>query len=125
MKVANECPCGSGLSFGNCCQPFITGKSLPDTAEKLMRSRYSAYATHAIDYLIQTTHASTRKLFSRKEIEKWAKSNKWLKLEVLNSTTTTVEFKAYFSERTGFPQVHHERSNFRFEDGRWYYVDAF
>lgn len=125
MEHSDNCPCGSGLPFVNCCEPYIKDATLPTTAEQLMRSRYSAYATHSIDYLIRTTHPSTRKLFSRKEIEKWAKSNKWLKLEVLNSTTTTVEFKAYFSERTGFPQVHHERSNFRFEEGRWYYVDAY
>lgn len=125
MEYIDKCPCGSGMSFQRCCEPYIMGVRLPETAEQLMRSRYSAYATHAIDYLIQTTHPSTRKLFSRKEIEKWAKSNKWLKLEIDKSTTTTVEFKAYFIEGLGLPQIHHERSNFKFENGRWYYVDAF
>ena len=124
MSRVEDCPCGSGSSFENCCGPFISGLKLPETAEQLMRSRYSAYATLAIDYLVMTTHVSTRKLFSRKDIEKWAKSNTWLKLEVLNSTDTTVEFKAYFREGMGIPQVHHEYSNFVCEEGRWYYVDA-
>jgi SEC-C motif-containing protein len=90
-----------------------------------MRSRFSAYATGAIDYLIETTHSSTRKRFSRKDIEDWSRSNKWLKLEVLKTTESTVEFKAYYVHGLSPIQVHHERSNFKKEDGRWYYVDAF
>jgi SEC-C motif-containing protein len=120
-----QCPCGSGNTFSACCEPFIQRLTYPSTAEQLMRSRFSAYATGAIDYLIETTHSSTRKRFSRKDIEDWSRSNKWLKLEVLKTTESTVEFKAYYVHGLSPIQVHHERSNFKKEDGRWYYVDAY
>lgn len=123
--MIDQCPCGSGNTFSVCCKPFIQGFKYPSTAEQLMRSRFSAYATGAIDYLIETTHSSTRKRFSRKDIEDWSRSNKWLKLEVLKTTESTVEFKAYYVHGLSPIQVHHERSNFKKEDGRWYYVDAF
>ena len=44
------CPCGKGESLETCCGPFISGAALPDSAEALMRSRYTAYATGNIDY---------------------------------------------------------------------------
>ena len=61
--------------------------------------RYSAFVFANIDYLQKSHHSSTRPSKKEKrEIESWAKSVNWLKLEVLNSTKTTVEFKAYFME---------------------------
>ena len=123
--MIQQCHCGSDRSFSDCCEPFLNGAALPSTAEQLMRSRFTAYATVAIDYLIETTHLSTRKRFSRRDIEDWAQSNKWLKLEILKVTEFTVEFKAYYANGLSPVQVHNERSNFKFENGRWYYVDAF
>ena len=46
------CPCGSQQTFENCCQPLLAGMAFADTAEALMRSRYSAFSTGNIDYLI-------------------------------------------------------------------------
>lgn len=50
----------------------------------------------------------------------------WLRLEILDVQTDSegqVEFNAYFraSETEG---CLHERSNFRKENGHWYYVDG-
>lgn len=112
------------MPFSMCCEPFILGLKFPETAEQLMRSRYTAYVNVSIDYLIQTTHVSTRKLYSRKEIENWAKTSKWLKLEVINSTENTVEFKAHFVQGLNSPEIHHELSTFIQENGKWYYVDG-
>lgn len=89
-----------------------------------MRSRYSAYATHQADYLINTTHISQRKYYSKSEILNWAKANKWQKLEVINSTENTVEFKAYYLDSKLQNQMHHELSNFKFENGKLFYVDG-
>ncbi len=50
------CPCGTELTYSNCCEMFIRGKQLPETAEGLMRSRYTAYLTGAVDYLVATRH---------------------------------------------------------------------
>lgn len=118
------CPCGNNLPYSSCCEQFILGKKNPDTAEQLMRSRYSAYVKIAIDYLIETTHISTRKLYSRKEIEKWAKSNKWLKLEIIQSTENTVEFNAHFGQGLYHPEIYHEISTFTKDNGKWYYVEG-
>lgn len=118
------CYCGSDSSFENCCQPYIKGFAKAPTAEALMRSRYSAYATQNADYLVATSHISTRKLYKKAEILDWSKSNQWIKLEVLSTTETTVTFKAYYLDYQLKAQIHHEHSNFIFENGCWFYVDA-
>ena len=118
------CYCNSQKSFEDCCEPYIKGLKKAPTAEVLMRSRYSAYATHQADYLVATTHVSQRALYPKEDILLWATSNQWQKLEVLNSTGTTVEFKAYFLDQNKRPQIHHEFSTFVQEDGIWFYVDG-
>lgn len=118
------CYCGSGKDFTACCQPYISGKESAPTAEALMRSRYSAYAVHNADYLWATTAPAERRYHSKSAILDWAKSNQWLKLEVLHATETTVEFKAYYLDDRLKAQVHHEKSRFSFEGGRWYYEDG-
>lgn len=94
-----------------------------------MRSRYSAYAIVAVEYLIKTTHPTTRKFHDAETIENWAKSCGWQKLEIISKTEGeardkkgTVEFKAYFSGADKQPQIHHENSNFRKELGKWFFV---
>ena len=51
MKTEGACPCGGGVSYTHCCEPFHTGQALPPTAEALMRSRYSAFVLGLADYL--------------------------------------------------------------------------
>lgn len=118
------CYCNSQKAFEDCCEPFIKGLKKAPTAETLMRSRYSAYATHQADYLVETTHVSQRTLHSKEDILLWATSNQWQKLEVLKATETTVEFKAYYLDLNKNQQIHHEFSTFLQEDGVWYYVDG-
>jgi SEC-C motif-containing protein len=119
-----NCPCGSGKSFQICCEPYIKGTQKAPTAVVLMRSRYSAYATQAADYLVATTHRSERKHHSKTDILEWSISNKWVKLEIINTTEKTVEFKAYYTDDNSIAQTHHEKSTFKFEDGSWFYVDG-
>ena len=123
------CYCGRGNTFEFCCLPIISGLSEAKTAEDLMRSRYSAYATIAVDYLIQSTHSSQRKNYSPQEIETWARSCTWQKLEIISTkngsigdTKGIVEFRASFSDENGKKQVHHERSDFVKENGKWYFL---
>lgn len=119
-----NCYCGSDQPFSNCCSPVIKGVTPANSAEKLMRSRYSAYVVAAIDYLIATTQVMERALLNRREVEIWAKTNRWQKLEIISSDTFTVEFKAHFVNKAGRKQVHHEKSTFVFENGAWYYLDG-
>lgn len=118
------CYCGNSISFQNCCEPYIKGIANAPTAETLMRSRYSAFATSAADYLVNTTHISKRRFHNKRDILAWSQSNKWLKLEVLASTETTVTFKAYFLDENLKAQIHYEHSTFKLEDGKWFYVDG-
>jgi len=120
----NHCYCGRELSFENCCQPIIEGIQNAATSEELMRSRYSAYCIQAADYLVATTHASTRKFHKKAAILAWSKSNTWLKLEIISSAENTVEFKAFYLDESLKAQVHHEKSTFVFENGKWFYVDG-
>ena len=116
-----SCYCGSPLSFEKCCQLYIKGLSKVPTAEALMRSRYSAFATTAIEYLIETTHRSVRNQLNKQELTNWSTTNHWIKLEVLETTETSVRFKAYYLDSQLTPQIHHEFSTFKKEAGLWYY----
>jgi SEC-C motif-containing protein len=98
-------------------------KSAP-TAEAMMRSRYSAYATQNADYLVNTTHFSTRKQHTKSAILEWAKANQWVKLAVIAATSNTVTFKAFYVDQNGISQIHWEHSLFALEDGSWFYVDG-
>jgi SEC-C motif-containing protein len=119
-----KCFCDTGLLFNDCCGLYLQNNQKASTALALMRSRYSAYATHNADYLLETTHVSERTYYSKAEILKWATSNKWQKLEILSFTENTVEFKAYFLDLNGKSQTHYEFSTFKFENSAWYYVDG-
>ncbi len=119
-----NCYCCSNKTYENCCEPFILGNKNPENCLQLMRSRYSAYATQKADYLIATTDISERKNYSKIEILDWAKSNYWQKLEIISFSEYTVEFKAYYLNSDNIQQIHHELSNFKIEDGSWFYVDG-
>jgi SEC-C motif-containing protein len=118
------CYCGSQMNFNDCCRRYIDGTQKAPTALALMRSRYSAYATHNADYLVATTHITTRDQHKKSDILDWSRSNQWIKLEVLQATDDTVEFKAYYLDSHMQKQIHHEHSTFHMESGKWFYVDG-
>jgi len=116
----DACPCGSGSRYGGCCGRLHDGFAA-ETAEALMRSRYSAYAVGLIDYLLATWHASS----APGDLE--LPPVKWLGLEVRRSEQAgdagVVEFVAR-CKVNGRAQRMHEISNFVRQDGRWYYIDG-
>ncbi|MDF7822851.1 YchJ family metal-binding protein [Pontiellaceae bacterium B12227] len=118
---STSCPCGSGELFVECCGPLISGKEKAHTAEQLMRSRYSAYVKHDVDYLVSTTHPKSRTSDLAQSIASWMNQVQWIRLHVLNAEKETVEFIAeYISD--GKPAQHHERSLFKKHKGEWFYV---
>jgi SEC-C motif domain protein len=119
-----NCYCCSNKTFENCCEPFISGTKKPETCLQLMRSRYSGYVLQNAEYLLATTHISERKYYSKTEILDWATLNTWQKLEIVSFSETTVEFKAYYLDANQKLNSHHEFSNFKIEDGFWFYVDG-
>lgn len=129
VNPLSPCPCGSQKSLANCCQPYILGQSWPETAEQLMRSRYSAHVLLAIDYLWDTWSPEQRLRSSKADIQQWAQSCDWLGLQILatdkgqsSDQEGTVEFVALFRQN-GQAQQHHELSLFRKSLGKWLYVD--
>src|ERR1700688_4695753 len=60
VVMSRPCPCASNLTFDRCCEPYLAGRKSPETAEKLMRSRFTAYALARADYLAATTAAEER-----------------------------------------------------------------
>ena len=130
--MAVPCPCGrttvkgQALSLADCCGTLHAGQPAPD-AERLMRSRYSAFVLGDVPYLLATWHSSQRPADLMLEA-----GGKWLGLEmkqhrVTGPDTAEVEFVARF--RLGGKAVRqHERSRFvreKSHDGvRWFYLDG-
>jgi SEC-C motif-containing protein len=129
VSVKN-CPCDSGLAYGECCEPYIKGVKNPPTAEALMRSRYTAYVEHAIDYIVETCTQDEKDKIDIKQTRAWSEKSKWLGLKVLSSekggpddTEGNVEFKALY-EMDGLRDTHHEKAKFSKKDGRWLYEEG-
>ncbi len=126
----HDCHCGSGKPFQTCCAPIISGAEVAPTAEALMRSRYSAYVEHDVDYLGDTLHPNNRNDWDRDATAKWAEGAEWLGLEIRSTEAGKaedeegmVEFIATFKEKDSLRR-HHEMSRFSRLDGRWYYVEG-
>ena len=164
------CPCqihpssnaiSSPLLYKDCCQPYHeavyheavyhdalcngeVGKAegiKAETAERLMRTRYSAFVLIRPDYIIKTTLPAQQNLLDIKAIESWAKETNWAGLEIVAHTPklgkrhAQVEFKAYFNIKDNTAsleekmQAHHELSTFVKvkdkvnNDVRWYFLD--
>ncbi|MDD4617044.1 MAG: YchJ family protein [Alphaproteobacteria bacterium] len=124
------CPCASGKAFAECCGPYLSGTSDAPTAEALMRSRYSAFATENIDYLETTLAMEKRKSFDREATANWARSSEWKGLRILavrdgkeTDKQGIVEFVADFCEKGQFYQ-HRETSRFERREEKWYYVEG-
>ena len=122
--MQNLCPCCSGKLYEECCELFHSKKEFPKTAEELMRSRYAAFAIPNGDYLWETTLPNKRKFHHKTELENWGKENTWTKLEIIQSSEKEVEFKAYFTDKFGEENIHHELSTFKKVHKKWYYVSG-
>ncbi|GIZ51803.1 YchJ family protein [Noviherbaspirillum aridicola] len=120
--ASNACPCG-GTDYAACCGRYLDGGELPQTAEQLMRSRYTAYTLGREAYLRDSWHPTTRP----QEPIVQDDGVKWLGLDVRRHVPqgdeATVEFVAR-CKLGGRAQRLHEVSRFVREGGRWYYVDG-
>ena len=105
-----NCPCGAA-DYDRCCGRFHRG-AIPETAEQLMRSRYSA-----------DTRPDTIDVGSAE-----AKATRWLGLDVKrhvpDGDRAMVEFVARYRICGASAQRLHEISRFERIDGRWYYRDG-
>jgi SEC-C motif-containing protein len=129
--LVTECPCGSGIAFADCCDRFLTGKQVPETAEQLMRARYTAYTRGQVPFLMDTLHSTNRNEGDEESAKRWAADSEWLGLEIVDTdggtaadSEGTVEFIARFRDKKGDLQTHHEVSTFVKEDGRWLFKEG-
>lgn len=125
-----QCPCGSGKEYAQCCEVYITEIEIPKTAEQLMRSRYSAYVKKEISYILRTILPKQRKDIDEEGVRNWSEKTQWRRLEIRKSekgdtgdTEGTVEFIAYYIDKT-LASKHHEVAKFRKYKERWYYEDS-
>jgi SEC-C motif-containing protein len=134
MLFSKKCPCGSGKSYSSCCEQYIKGRAKAPTAEALMRSRYSAYVEHEIDYIINTCVHRGRDDIDPTSTREWSEQSKWLGLKIISVEKGTaadsegvVEFEASY-ERDGEKEVHHETAKFKKENGpagtEWLYTEG-
>jgi len=124
-----KCPCGSGELYGKCCKPYIKGKKNAPTAEALMRSRYSAYVLHEIDYIIDTCHKKEN--MNRAGIEDWSEKSNWQGLKIISTSgggiddnSGTVIFEATYLRKDGLKHIHSEEATFTKKEERWLYEDG-
>ena len=127
---ADACPCGSGREYAQCCQPLIERVKDADTAEALLRSRFSAYARQQVDYILDTVAPSQRHQHEPNAIRSWARNATWHRLEILDikgggpeDTEGQIEFIAHYTEKQ-VRKRHHELAHFHKIDGRWYFHDG-
>jgi SEC-C motif-containing protein len=135
-----DCPCGSGRQYSDCCEQYISGKAKAPTAEALMRSRYSAYVEHEIDYIINTCVQKGKDdaayaPIDYKSTRDWSEQSTWLGLKIISvekgavtDTEGTVEFEASYM-RDGLKDVHHEKAKFKKENNtegaQWLYDEGY
>lgn len=126
----DACPCGSKEDYKNCCGPVIAGERRAETAEQLMRSRYSAYVKKELNWLRLSLHPGHRADFNEASSREWAERAEWLGLEILNTVRGgtsdadgRVEFVASFAEN-GKRMEHREVASFQKSDGLWYFKDG-
>ncbi len=120
------CPCGFDAAFRDCCEQIINGTRESQSATELLRARYSAFATGAIDFIISTTHTRTRREVDPASIREWSETSIWHGLHLLDSKdvdedTTYISFEAHFSQN-GKDVHHRETSLFERDHGKWMFV---
>ncbi|PYI67492.1 hypothetical protein CVV68_10415 [Arthrobacter livingstonensis] len=122
-----RCPCNSGDTLEGCCGRFLDAPAdtaFPPTAEALMRSRYTAFATGDTAYLLHTWHPDTRP--ASLELDP---GQQWYRLDILDTVRGGpwdndggVSFEAHFRRR-GARDSLRENSRFVRIGRQWLYVE--
>lgn len=117
-----KCYCGSGKDFECCCGPYLDSAVVVETAEQLMRSRYSAFKLKNERYLRASWVSG-----QCPENLSFDEQVNWIKLDILSTEKGlradqegVVEFKAWFILQDELHCIH-EKSDFERLQGRWLY----
>lgn len=121
FDLQRRCPCGTGLTYGDCCHRFHAGEFAP-TAEALMRSRFCAFVVGDEDYLLRTWNPLTRP----EQLHLADMDIHFYRLEILDKVaggplddTGVVEFEAFYKGAAVGSQ--RERSSFIKVGKQWLY----
>lgn len=119
------CPCGTDNLFQDCCGAIHAGLKEAETAEQLMRSRYSAFVKEDGDYLLHSWHKLTRP----SSID-FDNNTKWLGLKITSTKAGLsqdsegwVSFVARYKVGGKAERIT-ENSYFTRLEGRWVYHSA-
>lgn len=124
LPLPAACPCDASRRYAACCGRLHAGTAAAESAEQLMRSRYSAYAVGDLEYLRASWHADTCPVDLAVD-----PSVRWLGLQVKRhrregEDAAVVEFVARYRVGGGSAVRLHEVSRFVRVEGRWVYLDG-
>ncbi len=124
----DTCPCQSGLTYADCCQPIHLDPRQAKIPEQLMRARYSAHVLRLLDFVIDTYHPSCQAHLERDAIID-SINGEWLGLEVVRTWFANhdnegfVHFKAFYAANQQKCCLE-EQSRFVKEQQQWFYIDG-
>lgn len=124
------CPCGNPKLYMTCCRPYIAGKAQAETAQTLMRSRYTAFVKQKPAYLLATMRGAAAELHGERDLIDTRVQ--WCGLVIhhivdggVADNDGEVVFSAYFTtDGCAQKREMREHSLFKRIDGRWFYVDS-
>jgi len=120
------CPCGTGKTFAECCEPILARQRPAESAEQLMRSRFTAHVARDFEHLHRTCLETSAEPYVP---DPEAGGTDWTRLVIHSHTpgprpdTAFVDFTAYYRENDA-EQALHEKAEFRRLDGAWIYTRA-
>jgi SEC-C motif-containing protein len=122
ITATSPCPCGSGKTFAECCEPIIKRQRVAETAEQVMRSRFTAHVIGAEEHL-HRTYVPTVKTPYVAEAET-GEPMQWTRLVIhshepeVRPGMSYVDFTAYYREGDA-EKAMHEKSEFLHQEGEW------
>lgn len=121
----DKCPCDHHQPYVACCGRFLEYKQTPQTAEELMRSRFSAYALGHYQYIIDTYSMKNIEDLNVQQLADDQADVEWKSLQIQGSIVPDqVEFTAYYRYQNRW-YIMHERSTFIQQNGQWLYAQGF
>lgn len=120
------CPCGTGKTLAQCCDPIITQQRPAENAEQLMRSRFTAHVARNYEHLHRTYLKTSKEPYVP---DPEVGGTDWTRLVIHSHEpshkpdTAFVDFTAYFRENDQ-EQTLQEKAEFQKIDGTWLYTRA-
>jgi len=102
-------------------------KTWPSSAKDLLKTRYDAFVSGNIDFILESHHPETKEQVDRASIESWSKDSKWegltIESEKIDGDKTFIAFTVRYT-REAETLNHRENAEFRKHEGRWMYFDS-